>query len=235
MSQLEYGIIRMHKAISGCTSSQSEYIQVYRLSSSPLQVGEAVDCWQFEMRVRPLCTSAGRSATAPGSPPKKKKNCDSFAVRSPPAPCDSNAESPGTDESMFESLSSAGSTCARHFVGVPDPMSEFCDSFAVWSPMAPCDPNAGSPGAYEGMPECSKVIADLLPVVLATAPDMTLLRDVVSCSCVCVRASVVYMYTSGRNVHSMPVRRMECGSPRGLDILQHSCCTSKAITTITVR
>ena len=192
----------MYKAISGCTSSQSEYIQVYRLSSSPL--GEAVDCWQFEMRVRPLCTSAGRSATAPGSPPKK--DCDGFAVRSPPAPCDSNAESPGTDESMFESLSSAGSTCARHFVGVPDPMSEFCDSFAVRSPSAPCDSNTESPGANEGMPECSKAIADLFSVVLVTAaPDMTLLRDAVSCPCVCVRASVVYMYTSGRNVHSMPV------------------------------
>ena len=108
-------------------------------------------------------------------------------------------------EGKFESLSSAGSTCVGQSVGAQTLLLEFCDSFAVWSQMAPCDPNAGSPGATEGMPECLKVIADLYSVVLVAAPDMTLLRDVVSCPCVCVSASVVYVYTSGRNVYSMPV------------------------------
>ncbi len=60
----------------------------------------AVVAWPLLHFVRPpFCTGAGRTATAPESPPEFGGG---VAVWSPMASCDSETESPGSDEVRFE-------------------------------------------------------------------------------------------------------------------------------------
>ncbi len=140
---------------------------------------------------------------------------------------------------ISEWRSSPVCTGAGRSASTPKSPPKIGDIFAVWSPAAPCNSDSELPGDNEVRFEISKVIFQSVPDVLVTAPDMTSARDAVSCQCVCERKYSVSVHI-GRNVHVMPVRRMECGCPElpeGLDILQISsgCCTSEAITATSFR